>query len=105
MAKATYENELITAARNVSRLQRKIAQHKKAIKSLALELKRERVILRHLAGRAQSVPSKLFGPGVGLAAPDSMKPSVDPTPAAVEDITTGFEEPAKYTGRSTRREH
>jgi hypothetical protein len=104
-AAASRENALVQAARSVAKLQRQISKHQREIKRLRADLKHERKVLRALASAAgqQSVPSRVFGPGVGLAAPASMKPERVPT--VVEDLAAGFEDApqAPFTGRSTKR--
>jgi len=67
----TYEQELLTAARAVARLQARRRTLKKQLKQVAAELRHEQKMLKALASRDESrrpdvFPSRVFGDGVGL---------------------------------------
>lgn len=69
--KATYEQELLTAARKVARLQVRRRTLRKAIKQVDADLRHERKMLRALANRDEDrrpdiAPSRLFGGATGL---------------------------------------
>ena len=74
----TYETELLAAARAVARLQAKRRTLKRQLKQVAAELRHEKKMLRALAEKVDERrpdvwPSRVFGGGVGLVAPDVEK--------------------------------
>jgi len=72
VARASYEQELLTAARAVARLQNKRRALKRQLKEVEGELRHERKMLRALANRNDErrpdvLPSRLFGGATGYA--------------------------------------
>jgi len=72
VARATYEQELLTAARAVARLQTKRRALRRQLKEVEALLRHERRMLRALANRNDErrpdvMPSRLFGGATGYA--------------------------------------
>lgn len=64
----TYEQELLTSARAVARLQHKRRKLKKELKQVAADLRHEQKMLRGLAQRTEPdvAPCRLFGGATGF---------------------------------------
>jgi multidrug resistance efflux pump len=69
--KATYEQELLNAARAVARLQTQRRKLRRQLKKVEADLRHERKMLRAIANRNDErrpdvMPSRVFGDAVGL---------------------------------------
>lgn len=67
---ATYEQELLTAARNVARLQAKRRRYRKLLREIDADLRHERKMLKAIAGRNDErrpdiAPSRLTNGATG----------------------------------------
>ena len=92
---ATYEQELLTAARNVARLQAKRRRYRRLLRELDAELRHERKMLKAIAGRNDErrpdvAPSRLTHGATGYVA----EPRGTRAPADVEPFDIGDPLPA-----------
>jgi hypothetical protein len=92
--KPTYENELLTAARAVARLQAKRRSLRRRLREVEAALRHERRMLRALATRDQAAPpdvapSRLFGGATGIAAHASDYPADWPRCACGRPVLDG----------------
>jgi len=87
---ATYEQELLTAARNVARLQAKRRRYRRLLRELDAELRHERKMLKAIAGRNDErrpdvAPSRLTHGATGYVAEPrdvvTVKTRIDHLPA------------------------